>query len=259
MKKLFIWATLLILVLSLSLTAYAAELEPDTETTPLEIVTTVPMEEPSEPALTTPAEEQVQGGITDIVDKLDRSLNGIELWETAKTWIMDNLSMLVGAIMAIITASVGLATKFKFIPKIINYVKELGAAIGQWYDHNTAELKSLITSFSTLKTSLQDYLAQEVKPLVKQVEEQSRENERLRQENNELYREYIKARAETNRIEGALLEYTKLTAEEFEDLIQTSDLTKADLDKHYESYKKKKALIEAVCAADEAAEGSDAA
>lgn len=259
MKKLFIWVTLLTLILSLSLTAYAAESEPDAETTPLEIVTTAPMEEPQEPALTTPTEDEVQGGITDIVDKLDQSLSGIEIWETAKTWILDNLSMLVGIIMAIITAIVGLATKFSFIPKIISYVKTLAAAIGKWYDDNTAELKELITSFASLKTSLQNYLAQEVKPLVEKVEQQSQENERLRQENNQLYREYIKARAQTNRIEGALLEYSRLAAEEFEDLIQSSDLTKADLDKHYESYRTKVALIEAVCAADEAAEGSDVA
>ena len=256
MKKLFIWVTLLTLVLSLSLTAYAAELEPDAESTPLEIVTTVPMEEPDEPALTTPSEEDVQSGITDMVDKLDKSLSGLELWESAKTWIMDNLSMLVGAVMAVITAIVGLATKFSFIPKIIQKIQQFAASVGEWYDHNTAELKSLISSFAALKTSLQDYLAQEVKPLVQEVEKQSRENEQLRQENNELYREYIKARSETNKKETALLEYAKLMADEFEDLLQTSDLTKADLDSHYESYKKKVALIEAACSDD--TEGSDA-
>lgn len=258
MKKLFIWVSLLALVLSLSLTAYAAESEPDAESTPLEIVTTSPMEEPQEPALTAPAEDDVQSSITGIVDKLDQSLSGIEIWETAKTWILDNLSMLVGVVMAIITAVVGLATKFRFIPKIITYVKTLAAAIGEWYDRNTAELKTLITSFANLKASLQDYLAQEVKPLVEKVERQSAENERLRQENNQLYREYIKARSETNKKEAALLEYAKLMADEFEDLLQTSDLTKADLDSHYDSYKKKVALIEAACA-DDAAEGSDAA
>lgn len=261
MKKIFSLFIIAAVVLSLSLTCFATEAELPEEhvtTAPIEEITTVPEAEDELPALTTPTEEDVEQGVTDAIDQIDKSLAGMELWETAKAWLLDNLSTVVGVIMAIATTIVGLATKFSFVPKIVNYVKTLATAIGDWYDKNTKQVRELVESFAALKISLQDYLQNEVRPLVEQVEQQSRENEALLAERNQLYREYIEARARTLEVEQALLDYTRLAAEEFEDLIQTSDLTKADLDRHYDNYKSKVALIEAVITP-AATEGGDVA
>lgn len=250
MKRIFSLFMILAMVCSLSLVCFATE----GETTPLEVITTAPMEAETTPALTAPTEDEVEQEVEGWIDRIDESLSGVELWETAKAWLLANLSTVVGVIMAVITAVVGLATKFSFVPKIVNYVKTLGAAIGEWYDSNTKQVRTLVESFSALKLSLQDYIQNEIKPLVEQMEEQSRENTELRAERNQLYREYTEAKARSLRIETALLEYTKLSAQEFEDLIQTSDLTKAELDKHHASYQAKLALIEAASAEETPAE-----
>lgn len=241
MKRIFSLFIIVAVALSLSLTCFAAEAEQ-----PLEVITTAPVTQPEQPVLTTPSADEVEQGVTDAIDKIDESLAGTELWETAKAWLLGNLSTVVGIIMAVATAAVGLATKFSFIPKIVNYVKTLATAIGDWYDKNTSQVRELVVSFDTLKTSLQEYLQNEVRPLVDEIEQQSRTNAELMEERNQLYREYIRVRDRTLEVEQALLDYTRLAAEEFEDLIQTSDLTKADLDRHYANYQSKVARIEAV-------------
>lgn len=248
MKKFFAITAILIAILTFSTAAFA------TDAQPLEVITTAPAAETEapadtapevqEPALTAPTEEQVQQGVTDWVDKLDESLAGIEIWETAKAWVLTNLSTVVGAIMAVATLIIGLATKFSFIPKIITRIQQFGDAIGEWYKNNTEQVKSLVRT-------LDDFLG-EVRATIKTVAQQSERNKQLLEENARLYQEYIDARAQTNAVETALLEYAKLTAEEFEDLLQTSDLTKADLDAHYQAYKTKLELIEAAIAVREA-------
>lgn len=187
--------------------------------------------------LTVPDKESLTDTIVGWLDKLDEDLSGIELWETAKAWILTNLDTVVGAILAFITLIVGLATKFSFVPKIVKKVQLLFNAIGTWYDENTQAVKDIIKSFS-------DFCA-EMRTITDKVAAQSEENLALRQRLVEVEEDYIKAKEESTRVQQLLLDYTKLSAEEFQTLVQTSDLTKADLDRHYETYKEKIALIEA--------------
>lgn len=202
-----------------------------------------PTPDTSAPGLTVPDKESLTDTIVGWLDKLDEDLSGIELWETAKAWILTNLDTVVGAILAFITLIVGLATKFSFVPKIVKKVQQLFSAIGTWYDENTTEIKNIIQAFS-------DFCS-EMRTITNKVAAQSEENLALRQRLVEVEEDYIKAKEESTRVQQLLLDYTKLSAEEFQTLVQTSDLTKADLDRHYETYKEKVALIEA------AAEGSD--
>lgn len=220
--------------------------EPITEASPVEDDEPEyipPAPETSAPDINVPDKESLTDTIVGWLDKLDENLSGIELWETAKAWILTNLDTVVGAILAFITLIVGLATKFSFVPKIVKKVQLLFNAIGTWYDENTQAVKDIIKSFSDFCT--------EMRTITDKVAAQSEENLALRQRLVEVEEEYIKAQQENIRVQQLLLDYTKLSAEEFQALVQTSDLTKADLDRHYEDYKKKVALIE------EAAEGSD--
>lgn len=237
MKKLLISILIVTVLLVLALPVYAAE-APDVVT------------EGAAPELTAPTEEQIETGVTDLVDELDKSLSGIELWETAKEWVLTNLSTVVGAITAVAALIFGLLTKFSFMPKIGGLIQQFGTAIHEWYSDNTDKVKGLVQSMS-------DFLA-EMRQIIKTVAKQSEENKRLLEENARLYREYIEVRSQTNLVETAMLECAKLSAEEFEDLIQTSDLTKADLDRHYDAYKAKIEIIEAAIAEREENNGKEA-
>ena len=193
--------------------------------------------------LAVPDKESLTDSIVGWLDKLDEDLSGIELWETAKAWILTNLDTVVGAILAFATLIVGLATKFSFVPKIVKKVQLLFNAIGTWYDENTAAIKDIIEKFSNF--------CAEMRVIVNKVEKQSEENLALRQRLVEVEEDYIKAKEESTRVQKLLLGYTKLSAKQFQALVQTSDLPKAELDKQYEMYKEEIALIE------EASEGSD--
>lgn len=237
MKKLLISILIVTVLLVLALPVYATE-APDVVT------------EGAAPELTAPTEEQIEAGVTDLVDELDKSLSGIELWETAKEWVLTNLSTVVGAITAVAALIFGLLTKFSFMPKIGGLIQQFGTAIHEWYSDNTDKVKGLVQSMS-------DFLA-EMRQIIKTVAKQSEENKRLLEENARLYREYIKVRSQTNLVETAMLKYAKLSAEEFEDLIQTSDLPKADLDRHYDAYKAKTGIIEAAITEREENNGEEA-
>lgn len=195
-----------------------------------------PTPETSEPTLTVPDKESLTNTIVGWLDKLDEDLSGIELWETAKAWILTNLDTVVGAILAFITLIVGLATKFSFVPKIVKKVQLLFNAIGTWYDENTQAVKDIIKSFSDFCT--------EMRTITDKVAAQSEENLALRQRLVEVEEDYIKAKEESTRVQNLLLGYTKLSAEQFHKLVQCSDMTKAELDDDHDYYKKKIACIE---------------
>ena len=237
MKKLLISILIVTVLLVLAIPVYATE-APD-----------VVMEGVA-PELTAPTEEQIEAGVTDLVDELDKSLSGIEPWETAKEWVLTNLSTVVGAITAVAALIFGLLTKFSFMPKIGGLIQQFGTAIHEWYSDNTDKVKGLVQSMS-------DFLT-EMRQIIKTVAKQSEENKRLLEENARLYREYIDVRSLTNLVETAMLKYAKLSAEEFEDLIQTSDLPKADLDRHYDAYKAKTGIIEAAITEREENNGEEA-
>ena len=250
MKKIFMITAVILLVCGFTLGAFAAEDDG------IQAVVTA---DPNGVGITIPDAGAVEDGVVDLVDRLDKGFAGAEFWERGKAWVLANLSTIVGAVMAASTVIVGLATKFSFVPKILKKIKEFSASMGKWYDANTGEVKNLTEAFSKLKTSLQDYFAEEIKPIIDKIDQQSEENNRLIEENNYLRREFIKYRDRADKIEGALLEYSKLSAEEFYNIILQSDLTKAELDRNHDAYMTKLRLIESAHPEDGTSEGSDAA
>ena len=172
-------------------------------------------------------------------------------WEAVSQWLIDNLSTVIGAVLALVTAIVGMYAKGKMMPDIKSKFASLLAAIGSWYDQSSKDSVELHGAFEALKVALMNYIKDEIKPMVDQIAAQSAEVERLEGENAQLRAEYIESRRNTELIETALLEYTRLAAEEFYNIIQQSDLTKAELNRHYETYQEKLKLIEQVVAAKE--------
>lgn len=250
MKKIF--ALLICLTLAFALLTvgvYATEEATDkaitteeTATEALVIKDVVTTEAPIE--WVPPTEDEVEQDVLTWVDKMSAIFGDAEFWENTKAWIIDNLSTVVGAILAVITTIVGVVAKVKMLPEIKAKFQSLGAAIGQWYDENNKEVDDMRESFNALKVLLLNFFKDEIKPMVDNIERQSAEVRRLEQENAYLRQEYIESRAQTNRIEAALLEYTKLTAEEFYNIIQMSDLSKDERNRHYEAYQQKIAAIE---------------
>lgn len=240
-------------VLSVDASEAVTEQELATEAA-IELVTEA---EPAETFIV-PTEDEVREDVTSWVDRLSETFGGMQFWEEAKEWILSNLDMIVGGIMAIATATVGLATRFRWLPRLLNAWETMKNAIGKWYDENSKTLTAFAVSVDALKGQLQELILHEVKPIVEKVEQRSAEVERLELENAELRREYISSRERADRIEGALLEYSKLAAEEFYQLIQQSDLTKEELNRHYDAYHAKLDLIESITSAECTEDGDKA-
>lgn len=270
MKKIFALIVVCAVLLACSLCVSAAEsvadsdvaeeLATDTIVDGEAVITDENVEtEETEPLETfvIPTDDEVRKDVTSWIDRLSATFGGMQFWEDAKAWILDNLNMIVGGIMAVITAIVGLATKFRWIPKLMNAWTALKVAIGKWYDENSKSLAAFAVAVGALKGQLQELILHEVKPIVEKVEKQSAEVERLEAENNELRRDYILSRERADRIEGALLEYSKLAAEEFYHLIQQSDLTKEELNRHYDAYHAKLELIESATFAERVEDGDE--
>ena len=271
MKKIFALLTCLMLCALLTVGVYATEAattaeavteapvldevittEPITEAPTLEeMITTEPVTEAPAIEWEPPTEDEVEQDVLSWVDKMSAIFGDAAFWENTKAWIIDNLSTVVGAILAVITTIVGIMAKVKMLPEIKTKFQSLGVAIGQWYDENNKEVGDMREAFNALKTLLLNFFKEEIKPMVENIERQSAEVQRLEAENAYLRQEYIEARAQSNRIEAALLEYTKLAAEEFYNIIQMSDLSKEERNRHYEAYRQKVAAIEQAIAAKE--------
>lgn len=168
---------------------------------------------------------------TENEDSIDISI----WWETAKDWVIEHLSTVVGAVMAIATFSIGVATKFSFVPKILAAFKSLFASIGEWYEKNGKQLEDF-------RGIMEGFTANAGK-IIEDVKNQSAENSELRKELVNVRKEYISLQNKNNALERALFSSTLILADQFEDLIQASGLTKAEADRHYEQYTNKKKLI----------------
>lgn len=187
------------------------------------------------PEYTMPESGAVESQVVGTVNDLDKTLSGIQWWETAKTWILEHLSTVVGALMTLATFIIGLATKFSFIPKILNAFKMLFANVKTWYNSNIDELKSfreIIEGFIKNMTGV-----------ITEMKRQSDENNELRNELVAVRKEYISLQNRNNALETALFSATILEADQFAKLIQLSGLTKADADTLYETYLTRKKLI----------------
>lgn len=222
----------------------AGEVTEPEVTEPVTLILDLDPEPDTDAALSVPSADEVKDVITDTVDRIDWTLEGVALWEDAKAWILANLDMVVGGVLAFVTVIVGIFTRFRFVPKIIKAFRQLLNAVGGWYEKNTGELLALRTSAETFFS--------ELRGTVDRMREQSDENNALREELAGLYRQYIDVTGRYAALSATLLEATMLQADELEELIQISPLTKADLDAHFVKYKAKKALIESARAADAA-------
>ena len=271
MKKIFALLTCLMLCALLTVGVYATEAattaeavteapaleeiittEPVTEAPTLEeMITTEPVTEAPAIEWEPPTEDEVEQDVLSWVDHMSAIFGDAQFWQDTKAWIKDNLSTVVGAILAVITTIVGIMAKVKMLPEIKAKFQSLGVAIGQWYNENNKEVGDMREALNALKTLLLNFFKEEIKPMVENIERQSAEVQRLEEENAYLRQEYIEARAQSNRIEAALLEYTKLAAEEFYNIIQMSDLSKEERNRHYEAYRQKVAAIEGAIAAKE--------
>ena len=209
-----VFALLMALALTLGISA-AEELVTDEETT-----------------------SDIEGGVVGVVEEIDKTMSGVEMWENAKAWITEHLSTVVGVLMTISTVVVGFATKFSFIPKILSAFKSLFTSMGKWYNDNIDQLKALRGLF--------DGFFKDVKEIIEEVRAQSEDNNELRHELAEARETNNKALAENSRLKVALLKVVLLQSDELEDLIQMSPLTQHDLDKHKMAYNKKREEIEAL-------------
>lgn len=198
-------------------------------------------------ALAAPDEGAVESQVLGEIEGLDKVFSGVEMWEEAKQWVVEHLSTVVGAIMALATFIIGLATKFSFMPKILTAFKTLFSSVKEWYGENIEHLKAFRTILDTFTA--------DARGAIDEVKKQSTENNSIRNELIEVRKEYISLQGRNNALESALYSATLLLSDQFEDLIQASGLTKADADKHYTKYTEKKKLIaEALASADASVE-----
>ena len=229
MKK-FIAFMLLAVALLLPVPVSAADAAPTAETgnaeTSADTMTAIP------------SADEIKQDVLDTIDKVDWTLSGVELWEDVKAWILNHLSTVVGAITALLTLIIGLATKFSFVPRIVKSFGVLFDSIKKWYVDNVDALKDFRAQFDKFTASL--------KGTVDAVEEQSKENNDLRhaldaalKENKELREHYIS-------VESALLEAALLDAQQHQRLIQLSGMSCADLDAEYKDYKARVEAIQAL-------------
>lgn len=242
MKRLFVTAALLLVMLSLVLGVAATEAdELPVDTAPVETL-------PADTA-EIPSADEIKQDVLDTINKIDWTLKGVELWEEVKDWTLNHLSTVVGAISAILTLIIGIATKFSFVPKVISSFNTLGAAVKAWYTDNVETIKGL--------RQIIEEFQQNIRETTDEVARQSAENNELRhsldealQENKELKTHYIQ-------VESALLEAALLDAQQHQRLVQLSSLSCADLDAEYEDYKARVAAVKSLLEDDTA--GTDGA
>lgn len=232
MKKVFITILILLAVLlALPLCATATD-------APEAVTSAAPAETDTAPAETVPTAEEIEQKVLDTINKIDWTLSGARLWEEIKAWVLNHLSTVVGAITVVMTLVLGLATKFSFIPKIIQAVKNLYEAIGKWYSENSGELRELRDKYETFIADLSK--------IIGTVAEQSEENNELRhaladalEENKQLVKRH-------EEVEAALLQAALLDAQQHQRLIQLSSLSCADLDAEYKDYKARVEVIKSL-------------
>lgn len=232
MKKVFITILILLAVLlALPLCATATD-------APEAVTSAAPAETDTAPAETVPTAEEIEQKVLDTINKIDWTLSGARLWEEIKVWVLNHLSTVVGAITVVMTLVLGLATKFSFIPKIIQAVKNLYEAIGKWYSENSGALRELRDKYETFIAELSN--------IIGTVAKQSEENNELRhaladalEENKQLVKRH-------EEVEAALLQAALLDAQQHQRLIQLSSLSCADLDAEYKDYKERVEAIKSL-------------
>lgn len=185
-----------------------------------------------------PSADEIKQDVLDTIDKVDWTLSGVELWEDVKAWILNHLSTVVGAITALLTLIIGLATKFSFVPRIVKSFGVLLGMIKEWHENNVGALNDFRTQFNEFKTSLKD--------TVDTVEKQSQENNDLRHALDEALKENKELREHYISVESALLEAALLDAQQHQRLIQLSGMSCADLDAEYKDYKARVEAIQAL-------------
>lgn len=174
----------------------------------------------------------------DRAEDTDKKQYAAELWEAAQKWVVENLSTVVGATLALFTLVMGFVTKFSFVPKILAAFQTMYKAIGEWH-------KTSSTSLTENKNAF-DGFVNSVSPIFSRMMEQSNENTELRRELVELRKEHIKVVKEYRALTSALLKATEIQNDQLEDVFAISPLTLNEKDKHREAYNKKKQIIDAL-------------
>lgn len=242
MKRLFVTAALLLVMLSLVLGVAATEAgELPVDTAPVETLPADTVEMPSA--------DEIKQDVLDTINKIDWTLKGVELWEEVKDWTLNHLSTVVGAISAILTLIIGIATKFSFVPKVISSFNTLGAAVKAWYTDNVETIKGL--------RQIIEEFQQNIQKTTDEVARQSAENSELRHSLDETLKENKELKTHYIQVESALLEAALLDAQQHQRLVQLSSLSCADLDAEYEDYKARVAAVKSLLEDDTA--GTDGA
>lgn len=242
MKRLFVTAALLLVMLSLVLGVAATEAgELPVDTAPVETLPADTVEMPSA--------DEIKQDVLDTINKIDWTLKGVELWEEVKDWTLNHLSTVVGAISAILTLIIGIATKFSFVPKVISSFNTLGAAVKAWYTDNVETIKGL--------RQIIEEFQQNIQKTTDEVARQSAENSELRHSLDEALKENKELKTHYIQVESALLEAALLDAQQHQRLVQLSSLSCADLDAEYEDYKARVAAVKSLLEDDTA--GTDGA
>lgn len=184
----------------------------------------------------------VESEIVETVDELDKTLSGVELWETAKAWVIENLSTISGVLVAISTFVIGLATKFSFVPKILTAFKSLFTSMKGWYSDNIEQLKIFRGIIETFTSDMRETISV--------MKAQAQENNDLRKELLEARQANNKALEENTRLKEGLIRATLLQCDELQDLIQTSPLPTHELNKHEDAYQAKRAAVIAILEGD---------
>lgn len=170
----------------------------------------------STPSVNDPKKEELEEQIKDAVNKTDEYLSGNVWWESAKTWIIENLSTVAGLIMALAAIGTALFARVGLIPHAVNTVTAFGNNCQSKFD-------SILNTVETDGKARAAFI-KNADAILAKMQEQANENASLREELAESRKQVIELCQHKAASESALTEASVMIAEALESVVEISSV-----------------------------------
>ena len=178
---------------------------------------------------------EVEEQIKDAIGKTDEYLSGNLWWESAKAWIIDNLSTVAGLVMAVAAIGAAIFAKIGLIPRAVNTVNAFGSSCQNKFD----EIISAVEADTRESTAF----IKEARAVLEKMKEQSDENEALRLELSKSREELLSLEKAKSASEQALTESCLLLSSALESVIEISSIAQVRKDAIYSQIEQAKQRI----------------
>ena len=179
---------------------------------------------------------EVEEQIKDAVNKTDEVLSGNVWWESAKTWIIENLSTVSGFVMAVAAVFAAIFAKVGIIPQAINAVKSYG-------NNCQNSFSEILNTMNTTKKETEAFI-ESAEAVISDIKAEADENKKLREELEESRQKVIELCQRQSNTEKAMAESAVLVADAMEQIVEISSIAQTRKDAIFTRLEKAKTRIE---------------